>query len=349
MTTVTTQPPGAKKRNRGGGGPRTGLLGRARRSFDKHWYAWAMVVPVVVVLAILIGYPLGRGIYLSLTDANEANIGRTIGENHIPSTYRFLGLENYWNILSGKEGAFYPRLGWTLIWTGACVFFHYTIGLGLAMLLNRRMRFRSLYRVLLILPWAVPAFVAAFAWRLMFNGEYGLFNIVLENLGASGVDWLGDPFMQKVSVIAVNVWLGVPFMMVAILGGLQSIPSELHEAAEMDGASPWQRFRNVTLPGLRPVSSTVIMLGTIWTFNMFPIIYLMIGQNAGPETEILATYAYRLAFQDVRDYSGAATYGVVILSILLVFAVFYRRTAAAGQQPETTRRRRMLNRQEVTR
>lgn len=308
-----------------------------------------MVIPVVVVIAVLIGYPLGRGIYLSLTDANEANIGRDIGVNHIPATYRFLGLDNYWHILSGQEGNFYPRLGWTLIWTASCVFFHYTIGLGLAMLLNRRMRFRSLYRVLLILPWAVPAFVAAFSWRLMFNSEYGVFNVVLDKLGASGVDWLGDPLMQKVSVVAVNVWLGVPFMMVAILGGLQAIPSELHEAAEMDGASPWQRFRHVTVPGLRPVSSTVIMLGTIWTFNMFPVIYLMIGRNAGPETEILATYAYRLAFGEVRDYSGSATYGVIILSMLLVFAAFYRRTtAAADALPRTTRRRRPLGRQEVS-
>nr|WP_229698085.1 sugar ABC transporter permease [Wenjunlia tyrosinilytica] len=294
-----------------------------------------MVLPVVLVLGVLVGYPLLRGVYLSFTDATEANIGRTIGENHIPATYKFVGVDNFWNVLSGKEGNFYPRLWWTFLWTASCVFFHYTVGLGLAVLLNRKMRFRSVYRVLLILPWAVPAFVAAFAWRLMFNtGDSGLFNIVLGKLGLGAVDWLGDPLMQKVSVVMVNVWLGVPFMMVALLGGLQSISSELYEAAEMDGASPWQRFRHVTLPGLRPVSSTVILLGTIWTFNMFPIIYLVIGPNAGADVQILATYAYQLAFQGVRDYAGAATYGVIILSMLLVFATFYRR---------------MLNRQEATR
>ncbi|MEU5978790.1 sugar ABC transporter permease [Streptomyces sp. NPDC047315] len=302
----------------------TTLIVRTRRSFTTHWYAWAMVLPVVIVLGVLIGYPLGRGIYLSFTDANEANIGRTIGDFEVPSSYSFVGLDNYWNILSGKEGSFYPRLTWTVLWTLSCVLLHYGIGLGLALLLNRRMRGRSLYRVLLVLPWAVPAFVAAFAWKLMYNTDNGVFNALLGKVGVAPVDWLGDPFVQKLSVIAVNTWLGVPFMMVAILGGLQSIPRELHEAAEMDGASPWQRFVHVTLPGLKPVSTTVVLLGTIWTFNMFPIIYLVIGQAGGTESEILVTYAYRLAFQGVRDYAGSAAYGIVILSLLLVFSVFYR-------------------------
>ncbi|GHF32823.1 MULTISPECIES: carbohydrate ABC transporter permease [Streptomyces] len=298
---------------------------RIRRSFETHWYAWAMVLPVVLVLAVLVGYPLGRGIYLSFTDANEANVARTIGVNHIPATYHFVGLDNYWKVLSGQEGHFYSRLTWTVVWTASCVLLHYALGLGLALLLNRKVRFRALYRVLLILPWAVPAFVATFSWRLIFNEKYGVLNAVLDRLGLGTVDWLGDTTLQKISAVAVNVWLGVPFMMVAILGGLQAIPGELHEAAEMDGASPWQRFRHVTLPGLRPVSGTVILLGTIWTFNMFQVIYLLVGQGASSDSEILVTYSYRLAFQGVRDYAGSATYGILILSLLLVFAVFYRR------------------------
>ncbi|PHQ50299.1 ABC transporter permease [Streptomyces cinnamoneus] len=301
------------------------VVTRVRRSFSTHWYAWAMVLPVVIVLAVLVGYPLGRGVYLSFTDANEANVGRTIGVNRIPATYQFVGLDNYWKVLSGQEGHFYSRLTWTVLWTASCVLLHYALGLGLALLLNRKVRFRALYRVLLILPWAVPAFVATFSWRLMFNEKYGVLNALLTQVGMDPVDWLGDATLQKVSAVAVNVWLGVPFMMVAILGGLQSIPAELHEAAEMDGASPWQRFRHVTLPGLRPVSGTVILLGVIWTFNMFQVIYLLIGQGASSESEILVTYSYRLAFQGVRDYAGSATYGILILSLLLVFAVFYRR------------------------
>ncbi|MFC5724078.1 carbohydrate ABC transporter permease [Streptomyces gamaensis] len=308
------------------------LVLRVRRSFDAYWYAWAMVLPVVVVLAVLVGYPLARGVFLSFTDADEANVARTIGVNHIAATYKSVGLENYWRVLSGQEGHFWSRLSWTVVWTASCVVLHYTLGLGLALLLNRPLRLRALYRVLLILPWAVPAFVATFSWRLMFNEKYGVFNALLHSLGAGPVDWLGDATLQKVSAVAVNVWLGVPFMMVAILGGLQAIPRELYEAAEMDGAGPWQRFRHVTLPGLRTVSGTVILLGVIWTFNQFQVIYLLLGQGASSESEILVTYAYRLAFQGVRDYAGSATYGILILSLLLVFAVFYRRTLARSQK-----------------
>ncbi|GAA2534652.1 carbohydrate ABC transporter permease [Winogradskya humida] len=298
------------------------------RRLGRHWYAWSMVAPVVIVLTVLVLVPLGRGLYLSLTDANESTIGRTIGPNHIPSTYEFVGLDNYWHVLSGAEGHFYQVLTWTVVWTIACVVLHYVLGLGLALMLNQRARFRAGYRIMLILPWAVPAFVSAFAWRLLLNGDRGIVNQALASAGLSGVQWLADPLWQKVSVIAVNVWLGVPFMMVALLGGLQSIPAEQYEAAEMDGASAWQRFTYVTLPGLRPISSTVVLLGSIWTFNQFPVIFLLVGGDAGADSQILVTYAYRLAFAGVRDYSGAATYGALILLLLLVFAVVYRRRLA---------------------
>ncbi|MHC0432244.1 carbohydrate ABC transporter permease [Streptomyces sp. O3] len=315
----------AAKRARPAKPAKAGPLTRVKRSYDRYWYAWAMVLPVVLVIGVLIGYPLGRGVYLSFTDANELNVAKQLGETTIPATYEFIGLDNYWRILSGADGEFYPKLWWTVVWTASCVFFHYTIGLGLALLLNRRLRGRTVYRLMLILPWAVPPFVATYVWRMMYNSESGVFNALLGKLGFGPVDWLGETFTQKVAVIGVNVWLGVPFMMVAILGGLQSISSDQYEAAEMDGATPWQRFVHVTLPGLKPVSSTVILLGTIWTFNMFPIIYLMLGEANAMNSEILVTYAYRLAFGSVRDYAGAATYGIIILSMLLVFAVFYRR------------------------
>jgi arabinogalactan oligomer/maltooligosaccharide transport system permease protein len=179
--------------------------------------------------------------------------------------------------------------------------------------------------VLLILPWAVPAFVVAFAWKFLFNEKFGLFNALLRTFGLDPVEWFAHQSTSLFTAIVTNIWLGVPFMMVALLGGMQAIPLELYEAAEMDGATPWQRFVNVTLPGLRPVSMTVILLGTIWTFNMFPVIFLVTaGQPAG-QTEILVTGAYRAAFEGLRNYSLAATYGVLILSILLVYALTYRR------------------------
>jgi arabinogalactan oligomer/maltooligosaccharide transport system permease protein len=327
MTTATMDQP-ARDASHPPQAPRRGrpsLTQAIKRSWDKYWYAWAMVAPVVIVIAVLVLYPLGYGLYLSFTDANEANVAKDIGSFHVGATYHFVGLHNYWEIVSGRDGDFYPRLEWTVLWTVSCVACTYAIGLAMAMLLNRPMRFRLFYRLALILPWAVPAFIGVFAWRLMFNSQYGVFNDIITSFGLPSQDWLGTPSAQKVAVILVNIWCGVPFMMVALLGGLQAIPNELYEAAEMDGASPVQRFLSVTVPGLRPVTNTVILLSVVWTFNMFTIIYLLLGNNTTGDTDILVTYAYQRAFTGVSDYSGAATYGIVILLILVAFSTFYRR------------------------
>ncbi|MGW6907301.1 carbohydrate ABC transporter permease [Streptomyces sp. NPDC054940] len=325
---VDTSRPAAKAsgagsaRGRGHGGERN--PGRLRRALTTHWYAWSMVAPVVIVIGVIIGYPLVRGAYLSLTDANEANVERNIGVNHIPATYEFVGLDNYQAILA--DPVFWDRLGWTVVWTVTCVALSFTLGLALANMLNRKMKGRALYRTALVLPWAVPAFVSVFTWRLLFNERSGLFNKLLAGGGFDTISWLNDPTWAKVSVIAVNVWLGVPFMLVATLGGLQSIPSELYEAAEMDGAGPWKRFRHITMPGLRPVAGTVVLLSSIWTFNMFPVIFLLTRGGPGDATEILVTYAYRLSFViSPRDYASSAAWGVLILLLLSLFAVGYRR------------------------
>ena len=308
--------------------------GRVRQTASRHWYAWAMVLPVVVVLGVLVLYPLARGIYISFTDLNEANqrseiCTKTLGGGETcrpnPHAAKFTGLKNYVDVLSGERGSFWLQFTNTIVWTVSCVVFHYTLGLGLAVLLNRRIRGRGVYRVLLIVPWAVPAFVAAFAWKFIFNERNGLANVALQSIGLGPVHWFADRWTSLLTAVVANVWIGVPFMMVALLGGLQSISADLYEAAEMDGATPWQRFVNVTLPGLRPVSATVILLGTIWTFNMFPIIFLVTdGQPAG-QTEILVTGAFRAAFEGIRQYALASTYGILILSMLLVFGVAYRK------------------------
>lgn len=297
---------------------------RLRNLLARHWFAYAMVAPVVAVLALLVVFPLLQGLFFTFTDINDTNIANPVLDRE--ASYEFVGLDNYLNVLSGDpaHGSFWATLLRTVIWTGACVVCHYVIGLALAVLLNRQLRFRGLYRVLLILPWAVPVFISAFAWRYLFNSEYGLVNRVLEAVGLPAQVWLGQSDLALVSVVVVNVWLGVPFMMVALLGGLQSIPSDLYEAAEIDGASAWQRFVHVTLPGLRSVSSSVVLLGVIWTFNMFPVIYLITENN--PHTRILVTYAFERFFSGAtRDYALASTYGVLILSVLLVFAAVYRR------------------------
>ncbi|WP_198359300.1 carbohydrate ABC transporter permease [Streptomyces fildesensis] len=304
--------------------PRKSPLHRIKYSYDRYWYAWAMCLPVVLVLGAIVGYPLIQGIYLSFTDATSQNVGRTIGANHIPDTYSWVGLTNYVGILTGANNQFWPHLFWTIAWTVACVVLTYAIGLALAVVLNRDIRARGLYRMLLILPWAVPTFVTIFAWRLILADD-GAVNQLLALLHITGPSWLSDPLAQKVAAVGVNIWCGVPFMMVSLLGGLQAIPRELHEAAEMDGATAWQRFVNVTLPGLRPVSSTVILLGVIWTFNQFNVIFLLFGTNSD-SVQILVTYAYKLFFgQQPQDYASSAAVGILCLSLLVVFTSVYRR------------------------
>jgi arabinogalactan oligomer/maltooligosaccharide transport system permease protein len=285
-----------------------------------------MIAPVVIVLGVLVGYPLVQGFYLTLTDANSLNSARTIGVNHIDATYKFLGFDNYADILWGPTAydRFWSHFIWTVVWTAACVVLHYGIGLGMALLLNQNLRGRTFYRMLLILPWAVPTFVTVFSWRIMLS-DSGIINSVLGGLHLPQPQWLEDTTFQRLAAIMVNTWVGVPFMLVSLLGGLQSIPQELYEAAEMDGANAWQRFRNVTLPGLRSVSSTVILLGVIWTFNQFAVIFLLFG-NTAPDASILVTWSYYLGFgQQPREFAQSAAYGILLLAILIVFTSFYRR------------------------
>ncbi|KQV13365.1 MULTISPECIES: carbohydrate ABC transporter permease [unclassified Kitasatospora] len=313
--------------------PRPGLVARVKLSYSKHWYAYAMVAPVVIVLGVLVGYPLINGFYLTLTDANSLNSARTIGVKEIPATYQYIGLHNYADILwgPGSYDRFWSHFVWTIAWTVICVTLTYSTGLALALLMNQRLRGRSFYRLMLILPWAVPTFVTIFSWRLML-ADGGVVNGLLGSLGLPEPAWLSDPLAQKAAAILVNTWVGVPFMMVSLLGGLQSIPGELYEAAEMDGATAWQQFRHITLPGLRTVSSTVVLLGVIWTFNQFAVIFLLFG-NGAPDAQILVTWAYRLGFgQQPRDYAQSATYGVLLLSILIVFTSFYRRWLARNEE-----------------
>lgn len=324
----------ATGKRRGDRAPRPGLGQRLKNGLHKHWYAYAMIAPVVAVLGGIVAYPLLRGFYLTLTDANSLNSARTIGVNHIDATYRFIGLDNYKDILFGPTAydRFWSHFLWTVFWTAACVVLHYTIGLGLALMLNQKLRGRTFYRLLLVLPWAVPTFVTVFSWRIML-ADSGVLNQILGSLHLPQPQWLEDTFWQRFAAIMVNTWCGVPFMMLSLLGGLQSIDSSLYEAAKMDGASAWQRFRHVTLPGLRSVSSTVVLLGIIWTFNQFVIIFLLFGKNSAPDAQILVTWAYQLGFgQQPRDFAQSAAYGVLLLSILTVFTSFYFRWLKRNDQ-----------------
>ena len=288
---------------------------------SRSWIAWAFMAPVLLVMALIVFYPLAVGVFQTFTNIDSTNQGTRFK----PPTWEFVGLQNYIEILTGEATKFYPVLAWTIVWTVVNVFFHYTIGLGLALALNQRFRGRTTYRMLLLLPWAVPAYITAIAWLFIFNGEYGLLNNILGVFGIPRVAWLSTWPWYYIMPIIVNVWLGIPFMMVTLLGGLQSIPGDLYEAASMDGATPRQSFWHITLPQLKSVSTTVILLGCIWTFNIFVVIFFITGGGPGGKTDILVTYTYN-GFT-IGQYAIAATYGVLIFSLLLVFSTFYRRLA----------------------
>lgn len=248
-----------------------------------------------------------------------------IDPNRDNNTWGLVGLANYKRVLvpakdSDDARTFYKVLGITILWTVINVTFHYLFGFALALLLNRQVPGTRFYRMILMLPWAVPVYVSAFSWRWLFNSQYGFFNVILQKLGHSPIPWLSDSTWTFVAVTITNIWLGIPFMMISLLAGMQAIPKDLYEAAEIDGCSRWQQVLYVTLPMLRPVSLTVILLGAIWTFNMFNVIWLV--QGGGTAVEILATYAFRL-FRDYHDYAAAATYGTLIFLLLLGFSILY--------------------------
>ena len=196
-------------------------------------------------------------------------------------------------------------------------------GLALALLLNRKMRGKGLYRALIILPWAVPQIIAVLAWRGEFNYTYGYFNVILQKIGLQPVQWMTAPAANFIAMCMTNIWLGIPFMMVTLLGGLQSISGEYYEAAEMDGANSWQQFKNITLPLIQPVLTPAILLGTFWTFNNFNVPFF-INQNELESSDILVTGLFRAAFQYNR-YGFSAAFAFVVFALLLIFTIFYMR------------------------
>jgi arabinogalactan oligomer / maltooligosaccharide transport system permease protein len=202
-----------------------------------------------------------------------------------------------------------------------------SIGLFLALLLNRPMKLRGFYRGLLVVPWALPQVVASLAWRGEFNYEYGFLNVMLTRIGMMPVQWKSDPFWNFVAMNITNVWLGFPFMMVILLGGLQSLSPSYFEAANMDGASGWRKLRSITLPLIQPILTPAVVLGIIWTFNNFNVPYF-INENHLETSDILVTALFRAAFEYNR-YGFSAAFAIVIFLILFIFSTFYIRATGA--------------------
>jgi arabinogalactan oligomer/maltooligosaccharide transport system permease protein len=226
---------------------------------------------------------------------------------------------------------FYWTLMMTVLWTVSNVAIGVSLGFVLALALNTdNLRGKAIYRVLLILPWAIPNYITALVWRGMFHPQFGVINQFLQMLGMQPVAWFDGVASSFITGLATNGWLSFPFMMVVILGALQSIPKDMYEAAEVEGANRWQRLRHITLPLLKPTLIPAIVLSVVWTFNMFNIIFLVSGGEPGGANEILITKAYKIAFENYQ-YAYAAAYSAVIFMILLVYGYFQTRITKATE------------------
>jgi arabinogalactan oligomer/maltooligosaccharide transport system permease protein len=279
--------------------------------------------PGLTAMLLLVAVPILTGFGMSLFA-------------HGPGGWHFVGLANYTAIGSAKGlGLTHPMSFWftlvvTVVWTVLNLVAHVGIGLGLALLLHRKgLRLSPLFRVLLILPWAIPNYVTALAWRGLFDEHVGAINQIIAASGGEAVAWWDHGLTAFSANLCTNIWLGFPFMMVIALGALSSIPEPLIEAARIDGASAWQRLRFVILPQLMPAMMPAILLGTIWTFNAFNVIYLVSGGAPAHQTDILVSEAYRWAFEAQGRYGYASAYSVLIFGLLLVFSRFTDRTRQA--------------------
>jgi len=285
-------------------------LVRAARS--KMAYAYLAPAFLGMMAVVVLPFLVGAGVSLFA---------------HHDGEFTFVGLRNFVRILSSADHAvFDPMSFWftlvvTVVWTAANVALHVAIGLGLAMLLRDPwMKMKGIYRVLLIVPWAVPNYITALIWRGMFDTEFGAINGLLGLLGLTPVSWFSQFITSFAANLATNTWLGFPFMMVVTLGALQAIPRDLEEAASVDGASAWLRFRHITLPLLKPALLPAVLLGSVWTFNMFNVIYLVSGGEPDGGTEILISEAYKWAFTRQAQYGYAAAYSVLVFGVLILYS-----------------------------
>ncbi|KAA0221973.1 sugar ABC transporter permease [bacterium] len=288
------------------------------KNFRENKLAYFYVLPSFLVLGFVVLYPFIYNLVISFSNMSLTNF----------LDWKFVGFEQYVKVFA--EPQFYILFLKTITWTVVNLFFHVTIGVSLALLLHRPLPGRAIFRTLLILPWAVPQYITALTWRGMFNYEFGSINLIMQQiLNLAPVQWLSDPFWAYTAATITNIWLGFPFMMIIALGGLQSIPKELYEAADVDGASSWRQFWTITAPLLKPVMVPAITLGVIWTFNNFNVIWLVSdGGKPADSTHILVSYVYRQVFNYYR-YGFAAALSLVIFGILLVFGIrFIKQTKA---------------------
>jgi multiple sugar transport system permease protein len=275
---------------------------------DERWLAFALLLPTMVLLGLFIAYPFVKGVELSVTDAKVGVPGN------------FVGMQNFVVLLN--DSIFRVAVWNTVVYTAVTTVFKLALGLWLALLLNRNFKGKAFTRAFILLPFIIPTVLSTFAWKWMFDPTFSVINWTLFRLGliSGRINWLGDPNLALISVIIVNIWRGVPFYAISLLAGLQTISPELHDAAAIDGARPWQRFWYVTWPLLLPVTMVVVLFSVIQTFADFQLVYVLTGGGPANATQLFATYAYQIGVGTGLLSEGAAV-SLAMFPVLLVVVI----------------------------
>jgi multiple sugar transport system permease protein len=275
-----------------------------------------LLIPALLPIVVLSLVPLARGIYLGFTDAHAGFDVKT----------HWIGLGNFRTLL--HDSAFINSFKIGIVWALSVTVLQFVLALGLALLLNTDIRGRWIARSLALVPWAMPPVIVGIMWKLFYSPQAGLLDEVLRrgHIPGQNIDWLSDFKWALPAIILVGVWAGMPQTTVALLAGLQSIAGELHEAAAVDGATTWERFRHVTLPQLRPVIMAITSIDFIWNFNSFGIVYVLTQGGPGTKTQLPALFAYNSAFK-YGQFGYASALGdamVVVIAVALSFYMFAR-------------------------
>ena len=291
----------------------TGLTryGREFKTFlSETWLGYALILPAVLLMGVIIVYPTFRGIELAFYESSLLN----------PGERTFVGLENFAQMIADQT--FRQALWHTVLLTSVAVTLQYLLGLGLALALKEKVPGASVFRSLSMITWVLPVIVMVIIFRFLLQSGFGPVNIVLAKLGLETASWFGRPGVAFPLIVLMHVWRNVPFYAIALMAAMKSIPETQYEAARLDGAGPLDRFRYITLPQISYVSMIMIVLHVIFTFNNFDIVFLSTGGGPLGNTEVMATYIYKQAFQQYALGYGASM-GVVMLLIMMVFTVVY--------------------------
>lgn len=288
------------------------LAERRQNKLRKAAIPYFFIAPATLAIILLVIYPIFDGIYISFFNTNLVN------------KWKFVGVKYYIDALTDME--FLESLAKTFKFTFFVTAGHFIVGFMLASLCNRPLKGRTFFRGIFILPWLFPDVVVALLWKWIFNTMNGILNFMLENIGwiSEPVEWLGTGQTAFAIVVLISIWKGYPLVMVQILAGMQTISQGLYEAAEIDGATPWQRFTHVTLPSLKPILTTVLILDTVWVFKQFTLIYTITAGGPGSSTMVSAIEIYKTAFS-FFDFGYASAMSVFVLAICYLIGKIFRK------------------------